>query len=279
MRSPSEVAAARNEGWQLAGNSADAYERYLVPALFVPWADHLIAFAGLRPGERVLDVACGTGIVARRAAPHVGAKGSVVGLDINDDMLAVARRASAGVQPAIEWRRGDATALPFEDGSFDVVFCEQAIQFFSDKKAALHEMRRVTAAGGRLAASVCRPIEFSPAYPLLADALARHAGAPAGAMMRSPFSTWTLDDVRGLFTAAGLRDVRVRIDVAPVRYPSAEEFLRQEAASSPLAGPIGALGEHARQELIREAARALRPHTDDEGVSFPIESYFVLARR
>lgn len=279
MKSPAKDVAARNEGWQLAGSSAEAYERYLVPALFVPWADRLIAFAGLRPGERVLDVACGTGIVARRAAPHLGAKGTVVGLDINDEMLAVARRTSTEVLPAIEWRQGDATALPFADESFDVVFCEQALQFFSDRNAALREMRRVTATQGRMAASVCRPIEFSPAYAPLADALARHAGAPAGAMMRSPFSSWTLDDVRGLFTSAGLRDVRVRIDVAAVRYPSAEEFLRQEAASSPLAGPIGALGEVARQELIREVARTLRPHTDDEGVSFPIESYFVLARR
>jgi SAM-dependent methyltransferase len=279
MKGRADVATAGPTGWQLEGNAAEAYERYLVPALFAAWADRLVALAGVRPGERVLDVACGTGIVARRAAARVAPGGSVTGLDVNEGMLAVARRASAEVRPAVEWRHGDAAALPFADGVFDVVFSEQALQFFPDPVASLREMRRVSAAPGRVAVSVCRPIEFSPAYAPLADALARHAGASAGAMMRSPFAPWTIDDVRAHFTAAGLRDVRVTIDVAPVRYPSAEEFLRREASSSPLAGPIGALGEAARRDLVQDVVRALRPHTDDDGVSFPIESWFVLARR
>jgi ubiquinone/menaquinone biosynthesis C-methylase UbiE len=145
---------AHADGWQLEGNSAEAYERYLATA-FSPWADALTAAAELTAGDRVLDVACGTGIVARHAARRVGAGGTVVGLDVNEAMLAVARSVSAGCEPSIEWRQGDAAYLPFPDRQFDAVFSEQAVQFFPAPLEALREMRRVLAAEGRAAISVC----------------------------------------------------------------------------------------------------------------------------
>jgi SAM-dependent methyltransferase len=268
-----------DEGWQLETNSAEAYERYLVPALMTRWADRLLDLAGLRPGERALDVACGTGIVARRAAPRVGPGGRVVGLDLNEGMLAVARAASSGIRPAIEWRQGNATALPFGDGEFHLVVCHQALQFLSDREAAVREMHRVAAPGGRVAIGVCRPIEFSPGYPLLAEALGRHVGPEAEAMMRSPFPSWTIDDARGLLARGGFQDVRVEVEVSPIRYPSPEEFLRQEAACSPLASLVGALRPEARSVLVEELTGALRVRCDDEGVVFPIETYLMLAPR
>jgi ubiquinone/menaquinone biosynthesis C-methylase UbiE len=266
------------EGWQLEGDSADAYERYLASA-FRPWAKELIALAELREGERVLDVACGTGIVARHAAPTVGAAGKVVGLDLNEDMLRVARASSSGVRPAIEWRQGNAAELPFPAGTFDVVFCEQAVQFFSDPVAALAEMRRVLAPGARAAVSVCRPIAYSPTYVTMADALERYVGPDAGAMMRSPFSPWSVDQLRSLLTEAGFRNVRVRIEVGSIRYPSVEEFLRREAASSPLAGPISASNAQVRNDLIRDLQGRLSDHVDDDGLVCPIETYAALGRR
>lgn len=123
----------QSNGWQLEASAPEAYERYLVPELFAPWAEHLVERAALRPGDRVLDVGCGTGIVARRAAPHVGAAGEVVGIDLNEGMLEVAR----ATDPTIEWRHGDATAMPFVDGAFDVVFCQQVLQFIPDPGAGL----------------------------------------------------------------------------------------------------------------------------------------------
>lgn len=267
------------EGWQLEENSAEAYERYLVPAIFDHGANQLIELAGAKPGERVLDVGCGTGIVARRAAPRVGDSGRVVGLDLNEGMLAVARASSSSSRPPIEWRQGNATRLPFPEGAFDVVLCQQALQFVSDRSAALREMHRVLAPQGRAAISVCRPIEHSPAYLLLAECLKRYVGAEAEAMMRSPFPSWTTDEARALLTGAGFRDVRVRIDVGSVRYPSAEEFLRQEAASSPLAGPIGAMSASARNSLIHDLEAALRPRLDDDGVVLELETYVALAHR
>jgi ubiquinone/menaquinone biosynthesis C-methylase UbiE len=272
------IQTAPAEGWQLEGNSAEAYERYLVPA-FSPWANELVAVADVREGERVLDVACGTGIVARHAAVRTGAAGTVVGLDLNEDMLRVARTVSAMVSPAIEWRQGNAARLPFPDGAFDAVLCEQATQFFSDPVQALGEMRRVLAAGGRAAVSVCRPIRYSPAYVTMASALERYVSAEAGSMMRSPFSSWNVDEFRALFTKAGFGHVHVRIEVSSLRYPSFEEFLRREAASSPLAGPISALDAEVRDDLIRDLRSALFDHVDDDGLVCAVESYVALAQR
>lgn len=264
------------DGWQLQGNSAQAYERYLATA-FSPWAEALVALADAKNGDRVLDVACGTGIVARHAARRVGSAGTVVGIDLNDGMLEVARTAAAGVQPPIEFRHGNASSLPLPAGAFDVVFCEQAIQFFPDPVTAIGEMRRVLTPRGRAAVSVCRPIAFSPAYVAMARALDRYVGPEAGAVMRSPFCTWDVGQLRSLFLQGGFRDVRVRIDVCSLRYPSCEQFLFQEAASSPLAALVGVLDEAVRTDLIAALETALADHVDDAGVVCPIEIYVVLA--
>ena len=262
-------------GWQLDGDSAAAYEQFLVPAIFEPFARALVARAALVPGERVLDVACGTGVVARHAAPRVGERGRVVGVDINQGMLAVAAVAA----PGVEWRQGDAAALPFADGEFDVVLCEQALMFFDDREAALRELRRVLVGGGRVALSVWRSLAHNWVYDAFATALDRHAGPAAGAMMRSPFPDWSAEELRGALTSAGFRDVRIGLEVGSEQWPSAAEMLRREAASSPLAGPIGALARDAREALIDDLARALHDYTDDERVVFPVETYVATGRR
>lgn len=266
------------DGWQLAEDSAEAYERFLVPAIFAAMAERLLELAGVREGERVLDVGCGTGIVARRAAARVGARGSVTGLDLNAGMLRVARRAGAGLTPAVDWRRGDAAALPFADGGFDLVTCQQVLQFVGDPSAALREQRRVLASGGRAAIAVLRPLAHAPAYGAVAEALARHAGPAAGAMMRSPFPSWERDELRALVARGGFRDVRVRIESVAVRYPSAPELLRREAASSPLAAALASQAPAVREALVRDVETALRPFTDDDGVTFPLETFVAIAR-
>jgi ubiquinone/menaquinone biosynthesis C-methylase UbiE len=269
----------RPRGWQLKASSAEAYERYLVPLLFAPGAEYLIELAKLATGERVLDVACGTGIVARRAAERVGPEGAVLGLDANEGMLEVARVVSSDAPLAIEWRQGDATDMPLPDHAFDVVFCQQALQFFADQPAALGEMHRVLAPDGRLALSVLRSTEHNPGYGLLAEALERHVGPDAGSMMRSPFSSLSAEELRELIKGAGFREVRILLGIGPVRYPSAEELLRWEGASSPLAGPIGALSDGVREALIRDLRQALRTYTDDAGIVFPTETYLAVAHR
>ena len=276
---PATTGQQRWEGWQLEGNSAEAYERYLVPAATSRFAAHLIDLAAPRAGERVLDVGCGTGIVARSVAPLVGERGAITGIDVNPNMLAVARRVSAPSRPAIDWREGDAAALPFDDANFDVVLCQYAMQFFPDPPAALREMRRVLAPGGRVALMLGRSIEHNRVYGLLADAMARHAGPQADAMMRSPFPGWTAADLRDLVSGAGFRDVHVGIHIMTLRYPSAADLLWQEASYSPLSGDFATLGADARRAMAANVTATLAPYTDDDGVTFPIESHTVTARR
>lgn len=269
----------RSDGWQLESSSAEAYERYLVPGMFAPWAEVLVEEAALGPGERALDVGCGTGVVARRAATAVAPDGEAVGVDPNAGMLAVARTASSDVRPEIEWRRGEAADLPFPDGAFDAVCCQQVLQFVPDPAAALGEMHRVLDDGGRLALAVWRPLEFHSTYVTVADALERHVGEEAAAMMRSPFSTWDVPGLRALVDDAGFDTATVTIGIGSMRYPSPAEFVRREAASSPLAEPLASLSREARDDLIGDVAAGVRQYTDDEGIVFPMETFVVSARR
>jgi len=268
------MSTTTTERWQLERASAEAYERYAVPSWSGPLAARLVALAAPREGERVLDVACGTGIVARRAAEVVGARGAVAGVDLNEGMLAVARERA----PAIDWRQGDVEALPVADGAFDLVACQQGLQFFARRAAALAEMRRALARGGRLALSVMRPIAHNAGWGALAAALDRHAGPEAGAMMRAPFPDWDATELRELVTSAGFDDVRVLIVVDGARYPSPAELVRWEAESSPLAGPLSALSPETREALVADVAAAIADRVDDDGVLLAQETYVVLAR-
>ena len=270
-----------SDGWQLERSAPEAYERYLVPPLFAPWAERLLDEADPGENDRVLDVGCGTGVVARRAADRVGDAGTVVGLDVNEAMLGVAEAAAGESGASVEWRSGDATDLPFSDAAFDVVCCQQVLQFVSDPSTALREMRRVAGPGGRVAASVWRPIEYNPGYARLAETLERHVGDDAGAMMRSPFPAWSGDDLRTLARDAGLGDASVTVEIGSIRYPSTEEFVRREATSSPLAESLANVERNVRDALVREVGDALGgyDYVDDEGVVFPMESYLLTARR
>jgi SAM-dependent methyltransferase len=258
-------------GWQLRGDAAEAYERYLVPAFFAPFADRLIDLAAPRLADRALDVACGTGIVARKLSALVH---RTVGLDPNAEMLAVARAKA----PSLEWVQAEAGAMPLPDAAFDVVACQQGVQFFPDRAAGLREIRRVLVPGGRLAVSAWRASVHNPGWMRLAEALDRHAGPAVGALQRVPFSLGPAE-LRALLHEAGFRSIAVRIAIHAVRFPSAGELLLRQEAASPLAGPLSALAADVRETLIRDFTEALRPHTDDDGVSFPMETHLVTAVR
>jgi ubiquinone/menaquinone biosynthesis C-methylase UbiE len=179
----------QRSGWQLAsGSVAEANERYIMAAFGNAWAQALVQLAAPEEGERVLDVACGTGPVARYAAALVGPSGRVIGLDLNAGMLAIARALPQREGIAIEWREGDATALPFPDASFDRVCCQQGLQFFPDRPAALREMCRVLVPGGRLALSVWRGLEHQPFYAALTEALERYVSPEAAGSLRAAFT-------------------------------------------------------------------------------------------
>jgi ubiquinone/menaquinone biosynthesis C-methylase UbiE len=270
---------ATRHGWQLEEDSAGAYERYLVPLLFDAGAGALLDRLEVKPGQRVLDLACGTGIVARHAARRVGPDGEVTGVDVNPGMLAVAREAAAGGGTTVRFQQASAEDLPLPDASIDVACCQQGLQFFADRSAAVAQLHRVLAPGGRLGLSVCRSLEHQPGYAPLVEALRRHVGEPAAQGMASPFAFGDRDRVRALVDEAGFRDVGVHIDVVPLRLDSPEALLHGEVASSPLGEVIAALDDDVVDALIADLAEGLAPHTDDAGIAFPFETLVVTATR
>jgi ubiquinone/menaquinone biosynthesis C-methylase UbiE len=265
--------------WQVAGSAPEVYERELVPAVFGAWAPILVELAQPRPGDRVVDVACGTGIVARIAAGRVGPTGAVVGIDLNPGMLSVARSVvstDVGSGGPLQWQEASADKLPFPDGSFDVVYCQLGLQFFADRAAALREMRRVLGAEGRIALMVWRGIQDSPGFAVLAEALQRHIGQ-AAAIMRAPFGLSDADELAALVRAAGFQNVAIHQRSGTVRFPSVERFVLSYVAGSPLAGPVSQAGDAAREALMSDVRSALVEFTNDAELAFPIAAHLLSA--
>ena len=269
---------SQREQWHFDGNADELYERYLVPAKFGPWAADLVALGDPQPGERVLDVACGTGVVTRLVVPHVGATGKVVGLDLNAGRLEVARSLSSVSGMTIEWRQGDVSALPFSDAIFDLVSCQQGFQFFPDRLVALREMSRVLDSDGRLAFSVWRSIEHQPGALAMAKALQRHVSAEAAAFRHTPFALGEVEAIEAPMREAGFRDVVIRPTVKTVRFPSAEGFtMRYISGVAPLARMVSEVDDSARTALLKEMSAALQSYVDADGLAIPTASHLVTA--
>src|SRR5437660_949736 len=266
--------------WQVAGSAPEVYERELVPAVFGVWAPILVELAHPRPGERVLDVACGTGVVARLAAARVGPTGAVVGIDLNPGMLSVARSVLTDSRSGgpLQWQEANADKLPFPSESFDVVYCQLGLQFFADRPAAVREMRRALGAGGTLALMVWRSIHESPGFAVLAEALERHIGQAAAAVMRAPFGLSNADELAALVRDAGFQDVAIQQRVGTVRFPSIERFVLSYVAGSPLAGPVSQANDASRGALIRDAQNTLGKYTSNTELAFPIAAHLLSAR-
>lgn len=273
---------------QLEGHKIDAtvynpgprtYEAQLVPRIFRPWAERLVEAAGLMAGERVLDLACGTGIVARTAARRVGPGGTVVGVDVNPAMLEVAREVSDGIRPPIEYVESNALNLAFPASSFDVVFCQQGLQFFADRAAALREVRRVTTPRGRAIFAVWRGIDHHRAMTALdGEVLLRHLDPEVMQGSDAPFWLGDIEQVRSLFHGAGFANVHIRSSAGEVRFSSARDMLDGlTGAHAPLAGAIAQLGEAAREALYADVEKAFSTYRDDDGVMFTMTGALVRA--
>ena len=248
---------------------AETYEAAFVPSLFAGLARELVELAGVSPGQRVLDVACGTGIVARTAADR-GA--TVTGLDLNEAMLTVARR----LRPEIDWHQGDAAALPFPDAAFEVTLCQSGLMFVPDPTTALREMARVTAADGTVAVQVWGAPQRQRGFRPLADAVARHAGPQAVELVSTYFRLGDPDAVTDRCAAAGLSVTQLRTSEITLRAPSVDAYVTTEVESTPLAERIS----DEVLDQIREDARAgLAPFCDASGaLAMPFEVHLVAAR-
>jgi ubiquinone/menaquinone biosynthesis C-methylase UbiE len=241
----------------------------------------MLASVDIQPGERVLDVACGTGIVARHAALLVGATGHVAGLDRNPDMLAVAKATSERKGVTIDWRAGQAEALPFPDADFTLVLCQFGLMFFEDPQKAVAEMHRVLASEGHIAISVWEGLDRHPFYQTLHEAIQRHLGTSS---VGDIFAMGDPAKLRALLSGAGFRQVTVESVSITARFPDPEGFLAGEIDVDTAAIPaMQHLDTRARQELT-EAIRGemegpLREVTDGDYVAIPFHAYIARAAR
>lgn len=266
---------------QAPANPAETYERYMVPALFAPAAEHLLAVASLRPGKHVLDVGTGTGIVARLAAPNVAPTGLVAGVDVSPHMLSVARARAREEGLSIEWQEGQAEALPYPDERFDLVLSQFALMFFADRRTALAEMRRVLVPGGRVALSVFAGIDRHPFYVALDDAIARRLGT---SVVGAIFALGDDDALRDEIIQADLHDVVIEPFSITARFPNPADFLAGEIDVDTAAIPaMQGLDSTARRDLTtaiqQDMAEPLRRVTIGNAVHLPFEMLTARARR
>ena len=261
-------------GADRAQSPAEVYEERFVPALFRPWGSVVSAAAQLEPGQRVLDVACGTGALTEAVCERVQPGGAVIGLDANPEMLAVARRKHLDA----EWREGRAEALPFTDSSFDAVVSQFGLMFFDDKVQALREMVRVLRPGGGLAVAVCDGLDRSAGYAAMADLLQRLFGSEVADAFRAPFVLGDVTLLQALCDRAGIGDAGIASHDGLVRFDSIDALVSTERACAWTLG--GLLDDAQFERLVAEARAALGPFARGDGrVEFAMPALLITVRR
>jgi ubiquinone/menaquinone biosynthesis C-methylase UbiE len=253
--------------------AATVYEAFFVPALFEQWTTPMLDSARVAEGDRLLDVGCGTGVLARAAVERVGPTGSVIGLDNNAAMLSVA----AQIAPHITWKEGAAEALPFEDASFDIAASQFGLMFF-DRTPALHEMMRVLKPGGRLVASVWDRLENVPAYSILIAMLQHMVGRRAADALRTPFVLGDMEKLQKVYDDAGIA-CEIETHEGTARYPSVRSWVLTDVKGwFPLVDVV--LDKEEYDGLLDEAEHALHAFVQPNGsVVFPITVHIASSTR
>jgi SAM-dependent methyltransferase len=233
---------------QVTRTAADIYEEFFVPALFQQWTGPVAEAAVVGPGQKALDVACGTGVLTRELARRVGPGGTTVGVDRNEGMLAVAARRS----PNIHWMPGLAEELPFEDDSFDAVVSQFGLMFFDDRAAAVDEMWRVLRPGGKIAVAVWDAVERSPGYAQMIDLLDELFGERIANELRGPFVLGNPSELAKVFADAKIPDSTIETLPGTARFSSLDDWVRVDVKGWTLAELI----DDTQFETLREAAHA-----------------------
>ena len=254
---------------QVLESAAGVYETYFVPALFGQWPPHLLSAVNAGPGDSLLDVACGTGVVARAAVQRVGANGSVTGIDLNDGMLEVARAVSSD----INWQNGSADALPFADNSFDRVTCQFALMFFPDRAKALQEMRRVVRPGGRVGVVVWASLDVTPGYAAMGAILFELFGESAAQSLRAPYCLGELSDLESELHAAGISDFDIQTLDGEARFASIDDWVFTDIRGWTLAD---AIDDDEYERLLATARNRLTQFVNADGkVEFASPAHLV----
>ena len=262
-------------------DSMTAYDGILVPRLFNPFADVLLDEVGISAGVALLDVACGPGTVSRRVAPRLGPEGRVTGCDLSPSMLEVAagKPALEGAAP-ITYRQCPADELDVPDGAFDIVVCQQGLQFFPDRLGALAEMRRALKPGGRAGVAVWCAIEENPFWDALASAVGEVLGKESEIGYRSgPWGLPEADELMRLFDAAEFADVNVSRQVRPVLFEGGPAQLVATLPAASVGPQVAALDAAGRAALLASAEAALAPFVHEGGVHSEAATHVVVAVR
>ncbi|MGH1493795.1 MAG: class I SAM-dependent methyltransferase [Acidimicrobiales bacterium] len=256
---------------QVTASAAETYETFFVPALFDQWPEPVLDIAGLSAGDDVLDIGCGTGVLARAAARQLGDSGSVTGIDINDGMLAVARQATERVT----WQHGPAERLPYPDRSFDRVVSQFALMFFADQMASIEEMARVTRPGGTITVATWASVDQSPGYAAMVDLLQRIVGTEAAAALMAPFTLGTEEQLHEVIDNT-LPNATITCHPGRARFDSLEAWIHTDVRGWTLADMIS---DDQHNQLLAAAKTELAHFVGNNGeVSFAAPALIVSAR-
>ena len=259
----------QSERGQISKNAAEIYEEFFLPALFTQWAPIVVKDAQVSEGDKVVDVACGTGVVAREAARIAGSEGHVVGVDMNEGMLSVAKK----IAPNLEWKYGFAEDLPLEDNRYDAVICQFGLMFFEDQVSALHEMMRVTRPGGRLVVTVWDDLENSPGYAMMTSLLDELFGEDAANALRAPYSLGNVDRLARLYNDAKIDNFSISTLKGYATFPSIDSWVYTDIKGWTLSEMIN---DKYYKLLLSEAKVVLKEYVGEDGkVIFPAPAHVV----
>jgi len=266
-----------SEKWQLSSAAALHYHKFVHP-LMVPWIIRLIDKAQIKSGQRVLDLACGTGFVSRLAAEKVGSRGQVSAVDLNEGMLAAARKYEYNQKGArIEWIAADVIELPFPDACFDLVLCQQGMQFFPDTQAAIKEIYRVLTPDGRLYFTVWHALEDNPYLQFLAQALGQHLSPQARDVIESVFAKSFEKDYEAVLHEFSFRQTEAESPILRFTLPALEDYVPGHLASLPIAAEIAALPESRQLSIVMDVKAALFDYVHGHELNLPSRSQVISA--
>jgi SAM-dependent methyltransferase len=253
--------------------AAEAYERHMVPGMFRHWTELLVRIAAPQPGEKVLDVACGTGIGARLAAPHVTPGGEIVGLDVDAGVIAVASKLAESVR----WHCANALEMPFADATFDLCLCLQGLQFLPDRVAGLSELRRVLKPSGRLVASIWAALDFNKGHECVVRALESQGADAAPAKRACSFAN--AEEIRETASRAGFTHIEVRTEADVSHFASIRSFIEGMTVGSPSTRhAVARLAESGRATFVKDVTAMLEPYVKNAELQYPMRSHILVAR-
>lgn len=268
----------QTEGWQLTKEGAEIYQQIKVPIFFDPLAHAVLKKSPLKPENSVLDIAAGTGTMARIAAEKLNSKGAVTALEINEAMCNVGRSIKSISSSQIVWKQGDAHNLPFNDNSFNVVSCQQGLQFFSDKTKAINEMYRVLIKNGR-ALITLYPTQANPYSNALKRILEKFINKKVAAERHTPFSFGDVKEIKNTFSKTHFKNIEIKNLRYTINMPLPENYVMQELISSPIRSHIISLDKNTKFKIVNEVSRELNAYVKGDCLEIPIDSHLVICRK